>query len=75
MSTISAKTATRRVLFVVYPGVTLLDVTGPVQVFSSANIELDNESVLSLMIFQMWRSIQSLLLVARVYLTQYSTSR
>ncbi|MEP3277273.1 MAG: GlxA family transcriptional regulator [Stappiaceae bacterium] len=27
----------RRVVFVVYPGVTLLDVTGPVQAFSSAN--------------------------------------
>lgn len=28
---------TRRVVFVIYPGVTLLDVTGPVQAFSSAN--------------------------------------
>lgn len=27
----------RRVVFVIYPGVTLLDVTGPLQVFSSAN--------------------------------------
>lgn len=29
--------ATKRVVFVIYPGVTLLDVTGPVQAFSSAN--------------------------------------
>lgn len=31
------KHATKRIIFVIYPGVTLLDVTGPVQAFSSAN--------------------------------------
>jgi len=31
------KSPTKRVVFVIYPGVTLLDVTGPVQAFSSAN--------------------------------------
>lgn len=44
MSTNYAKRKTRLVLFVVYPGVTLLDVTGPAQVFSSANNELDKQS-------------------------------
>lgn len=34
---ISKNPTTRRVVFVIYPGVTLLDVTGPVQAFSSAN--------------------------------------
>lgn len=33
----SGNLATKRVVFVIYPGVTLLDVTGPVQAFSSAN--------------------------------------
>ena len=33
----SAKTPSRRIAILVYPGVTLLDVTGPLQVFSSAN--------------------------------------
>ncbi|MEM9470882.1 MAG: GlxA family transcriptional regulator [Pseudomonadota bacterium] len=32
-----AKSSGKRVVFVVYPGVTLLDVTGPLQAFSSAN--------------------------------------
>ncbi len=34
---------TRRVVFVIYPGVTLLDVAGPVQAFSSAN-NIEGES-------------------------------
>lgn len=39
-----AKTALRRIVFVIYPGVTLLDVAGPVQAFSSANnIEIAGE--------------------------------
>jgi transcriptional regulator GlxA family with amidase domain len=39
-----ATTDARRVVFVIYPGVTLLDVTGPVQAFSSANnTEIANE--------------------------------
>ncbi len=33
----SVEAVTKRVVFVVYPGVTLLDVTGPLQAFSSAN--------------------------------------
>lgn len=33
----SVEPSTRRVVFVIYPGVTLLDVTGPLQAFSSAN--------------------------------------
>lgn len=36
-SFLAKRTATKRVVFLVYPGVTLLDVTGPAQVFSSAN--------------------------------------
>ena len=38
----TANHAILRVLFVVYPGVTLLDVTGPMQVFSEVN-ELDED--------------------------------
>lgn len=34
---IGVETDVKRVVFVIYPGVTLLDVTGPVQAFSSAN--------------------------------------
>lgn len=34
---IEVEPETRRIVFVIYPGVTLLDVTGPVQAFSSAN--------------------------------------
>lgn len=34
---IGDETEARRVVFVIYPGVTLLDVTGPVQAFSSCN--------------------------------------
>lgn len=45
MSTKSANQIIRRVIFIIYPGVTLLDVTGPAQVFSSANSEMaDSES-------------------------------
>lgn len=42
MSTNYDKTKARLILFIVYPGVTLLDVTGPAQVFSSANVELSD---------------------------------
>lgn len=37
MQSKTAKSDTKRIVFVIYPGVTLLDVTGPVQAFSSAN--------------------------------------
>lgn len=40
MSTKYAKSTPKRIVFIIYPGVTLLDVTGPAQVFSSANTEL-----------------------------------
>ncbi|SLN33623.1 GlxA family transcriptional regulator [Ruegeria meonggei] len=33
----SSNSGIKRVVFVIYPGVTLLDVTGPIQAFSSAN--------------------------------------
>jgi len=39
MSSNSAKSSPRTIVFVVYEGVTLLDVTGPAQVFSTANAE------------------------------------
>ena len=45
MSTKYAKQATTRIVFIIYPGVTLLDVTGPAQVFSSANSELANSEL------------------------------
>jgi len=42
MSTNHAKTKKRLMLFLVYPGVTLLDVTGPAQVFSTTNSVLES---------------------------------
>lgn len=42
MSTKYAKPALKRIVFIIYPSVTLLDVTGPAQVFSSANTELND---------------------------------
>lgn len=38
-NTSNGEEAPRRVVIVIYPGVTLLDATGPAQVFSSANFE------------------------------------
>lgn len=38
----------KRVVVVIYPGVTLLDATGPAQVFSSANFETDGRESCSL---------------------------
>ena len=38
-NTSNGQDAPRRVVIVIYPGVTLLDATGPAQVFSSANFE------------------------------------
>ena len=40
--------ASKRVVIVIYPGVTLLDATGPAQVFSSANFETDGRQSSSL---------------------------
>ncbi|OED36737.1 hypothetical protein AB833_26155 [Chromatiales bacterium (ex Bugula neritina AB1)] len=45
MTSNHAKAKHRLVVFVVYPGVTLLDVTGPAQVFSSANAELSEQAL------------------------------
>lgn len=45
MSTKYAKPESKRVVFIIYPGVTLLDVTGPAQVFSSANSEISNREL------------------------------
>ena len=45
MSTICAKSISPTIVVVIYPGVTLLDVTGPAQVFSSANSEIAETEV------------------------------
>ena len=37
------KTPSKRVIIVIYPGVTLLDAAGPAQVFASANLALTRE--------------------------------
>ena len=46
MSSNSANPNPRVIVFIVYEGVTLLDVTGPAQVFSTANVENQSKAVL-----------------------------
>ena len=45
MSTIHAKSDFSTIIVVIYPGVTLLDVTGPAQVFSTTNSEMTGNGI------------------------------
>lgn len=45
LPTIYAMPDSRLILFVIYPGVTLLDVSGPAQVFSTANAEINEHAI------------------------------